>query len=81
MDATSSHRPDPERLGGTLAYIDEADDIAARLRNHMRSVDKDKDFFERIAIVVSGDENLTKAHARFLESWIIRMAQRAGAPA
>ena len=68
--------PDPERPGGTLAYIGEADDVAARLRIHVRSADKD--FFDRLAIVVSSDENLTKAHARFLESRIIRMMRQAG---
>ena len=71
--------PDPERPGGTLAYIGEADDVAARLRIHVRSADKD--FFDRLAIVVSSDDNVTKAHARFLESRIIRMARQAGAVA
>jgi hypothetical protein len=45
--------PDPDRSGGTLVYIGEADDVAARLRIHMRSADKD--FFDRLAIVVSSD--------------------------
>lgn len=71
--------PDPERPGGTLAYIGEADDVAARLRIHVRA--SDKDFFDRLAIAVSSDESLTKAHARFLESRIIRMARQAGAVA
>ncbi len=37
------------------------------------------DFFDRVAFVVSTDENLTKAHARFLESQLIRIAKEAGA--
>lgn len=69
--------PDPERPSGTIAYIGEADDVAARLRIHLRS--GDKDFFTRLAIVVSSDDNLTKAHARFLESRLIRLVQQAGA--
>lgn len=69
--------PDPERLGGTIAYIGEADDIAARLRVHLRS--GDKDFFNRLAIVVSSDDNLTKAHVRFIESKLIKLVQLAGA--
>jgi hypothetical protein len=68
--------PDPERLGGTIAYIGEADDVAARLRTHLRS--GDKDFFTRLAIVVSSDDNLTKAHVRFIESKLIRMVRQAG---
>jgi hypothetical protein len=59
--------------------IGEADDVAARLRIHVRSADKD--FFDRLAIVVSSDNNLTKAHARYLESRVIRMARQAGAVA
>jgi hypothetical protein len=69
--------PDPERLGGTIAYIGEADDVAARLRIHLRS--GDKDFFTRLAIVVSSDDNLTKAHVRFIESKLIRLARQADA--
>ena len=69
--------PDPERPSGTIAYIGEADDVAARLRIHLRS--GDKDFFNRLAIVVSSDDNLTKAHARFLESKLIRLARQADA--
>jgi hypothetical protein len=68
--------PDPERLGGTIAYIGEADDVAARLRIHLRS--GDKDFFTRLAIVVSSDDNLTKAHVRFIESKLIRLVREAG---
>lgn len=51
--------PDPERPGGTLAYIGEADDVAAG-SGSIRSTDKD--FFDRLAIVISVDENLTKVH-------------------
>jgi hypothetical protein len=67
--------PDPERLGGTIAYIGEADDVAARLRIHLRS--GDKDFFTRLAVVVSSDDNLTKAHVRFIESKLIRLVRQA----
>ncbi len=68
--------PDPEKPGGTVAYIGEADDVAARLRFHLRS--GDKDFFDRMAVAVSSNENLTKAHARFLESRLIRLVREAG---
>src|SRR4051812_36223845 len=57
--------PDPERADGQLAYIGEADDVAARVRNHLRS--ETKDFADRFAFVVSADEALTKAHVRYLE--------------
>jgi len=69
--------PDPLRPGGNVAYVGEADDVATRLRIHLRS--GDKDFFDRVAIAVSSDDNLTKAHARFIESRLIKLVQQAGA--
>lgn len=39
--------PDPDRPGELLAYIGETDDIAARMRYHLRS--DSKDFFDRVA--------------------------------
>jgi hypothetical protein len=68
--------PDPERAGALVAYIGEADDVAARMRYHVSS--GDQDFFERVAVVVSADDNLTKTHARYLESQLIRATQLAG---
>lgn len=68
--------PDPEHDDRLLAYIGETDDIAARMRYHLRS--DSKDFFDRVAIVVSSDEALTKAHARYLESRLIRLTLDAG---
>jgi hypothetical protein len=35
------------------------------------------DFFDRVAVAVSSDDNLTKAHARVLESQLIRLATEA----
>jgi len=74
--STSLVGPDPDRPGGLLVYIGEADDVAARLRIHLRS--ETKDFFDRLLIVVSSADNLTKAHVRYIESQLIRMAQQAG---
>ena len=48
-----------------------------RLRSLAGDRDDDKDFFERVMFVVSKDENLTKAHARFLESQLIRAVKAA----
>lgn len=64
--------PDPDRFGGTIAYVGEADSVGTRLRRH--DADDAMDFFDRAAMVVSNDDNLTKAHARFLEGRLIRLA-------
>jgi hypothetical protein len=69
--------PDPEREGGLLAYIGEADDIAKRIRIHLGT--EAKDFADRFAFVVSADNNLTKAHVRYLEARLIHLIKDAGA--
>jgi hypothetical protein len=68
--------PDPDRVDGILCYIGEADDIAKRMANHLRS--DAKDFADRFAFVVSADEALTKAHVRYLEGRLIRLVTEAG---
>ena len=68
--------PDPERTNGLKVYIGEADSVGKRLRRHDSG--DEMDFFDRAAFVVSKDENLTKAHARFLESQLVRLAKEAG---
>lgn len=67
---------DPELPGRQLAYIGEADDVAKRLYQHAR--DESKDFWDRAVVLTSKDTNLTKAHARYLESRFIALATRAG---
>ncbi len=49
--------PDSERV-----YVGEAEDVFRRLLQH-----RDKDFWTEAVAVVSKDENLNKAHAKFLE--------------
>jgi hypothetical protein len=71
--------PDPDKVDGVLAYIGEADDIAARMRIHLRS--ESKDFFDRVVFLVSSDEMLTKGHVRYLESRLIKLTQEAGSVA
>lgn len=66
---------DPESLSREWAYIGEADDVLKRLAIHSR--DERREFWERTVIVVSKDENLTKAHVRYLESRLLQMAREA----
>lgn len=65
---------DEEALGETRCYIGEADDIAGRVRHHLR----DKEFWDRIVVITSKDANLTKSHGRYLESKLIELASKAG---
>lgn len=66
---------DPESPGGVLAYIGEGDDVKKRLYSHARPADQGgKDFWDRAIVLTSKDMNLTKAHARYLESRFIALA-------
>lgn len=68
--------PDPELPSRPKVYVGEGDDVAARLIAH----DKDpaKDFFERVCLVVSKDEDFTKAHCRYLEGRLIAAIKSTG---
>jgi hypothetical protein len=64
-------------------YIGETDNVAARLKQHNRNEDKNsagsgKDFWETVCLVTSKDENLTKAHVKYLESCLIKIATDVG---
>lgn len=62
-----------------LLYIGEGDDVGERLRSHNKPEDKGgKDFWNRAVVLTSKDSNLTKAHARYLESRFISIATKAG---
>lgn len=68
--------PDPENPYRCEVYVGESDDIAVRLKNHDK--DDNKEFCEQVALVVSKDENLTKAHVRYLEARLIEIIRQSG---
>ena len=68
--------PDPADASRSLVYVGEGDQVGTRLKNH--DADETKDFFTRAVFVVSKDENLTKAHGRYLESRMISAIKQAG---
>ena len=59
--------------GSPSAYIGEAEVIRARLKEH-----KSKEFWVSAIVFVSKDENLTKAHVRYLESRLLAEATAVG---
>ena len=63
---------DPES-GRAAVYIGEAESIRDRVKGHL-----DKDYWNHIAFFTSKDENLTKAHIRYLEGRLIEQAKQAG---
>jgi hypothetical protein len=69
---------DPESVGGLIAYVGEGDDVSKRLYQHSRPEDLGgRDFWDRAIVITSKDTNLTKAHARYLESRFITLALQA----
>lgn len=65
---------DPESVGSRLAYVGQSDNVGNRLAQH----DARKAFWTEVVIVTSKDENLTSAHARYLESRLFRLAKSIG---
>ncbi|NNN22063.1 MAG: GIY-YIG nuclease family protein [Acidimicrobiales bacterium] len=62
----------------TAVYIGESDNVGERLKKHALPVDRGgKDFWDRAIVLTSKDSNLTKAHARYLESRFISIAKQA----
>lgn len=62
---------DPESGRGAV-YVGEAESIRERIKSHLA-----KDFWNHVVFVV-GNENLTKAHVRYLEGRLIDQAKAVG---
>jgi len=67
---------DPNLPGRQLVYVGEGDQVKTRLVAH--DADEAKEFFTRAVLIVSKDDNLTKAHGRYLESRLIAAIRGAG---
>ncbi len=66
---------DPEGGFKPLVYLGESDSVGKRLAQHNK--DESKEFFDKVTFITSKDQNLTKAHVRFLESRLISIAAEA----
>ncbi|MBU1276589.1 MAG: GIY-YIG nuclease family protein [Proteobacteria bacterium] len=60
---------DPQDQDRMKVYVGEAENIKNRLITHNN--DENKDFWSYTYFVISKDDNLTKAHVRYLESLLI----------
>jgi len=63
---------DPES-GNPTIYVGEAEKIRDRIKTHL-----ERDFWNHVVYFTSKDENLTKAHIRYLEGKLIEQARIAG---
>lgn len=70
---------DPDGGALPLVYIGESDDVSNRLKQHNRNEESGgKDFWESVCLITSKDQNLTKAHVKYLESQLIRQMSASG---
>jgi hypothetical protein len=65
--------PSETAPSGLGVYVGEGDEVWSRLANH----DDKKEFWTWVVIFVSKDENLTKAHVRWLEATLVREIKNA----
>lgn len=63
---------DPE-TGSQVAYVGEAEVVVDRLKQH-----RGKEYWNSAIVFVSKDENLTKAHIRYLEGRVLELATQVG---
>ncbi len=68
--------PDPDDPFRQQLYVGQSETVGRRLVEH--DSDAKKDFFDRAIVFVSKDENLTNAHARFLERHLTNRIKTAG---
>jgi len=66
---------DPEDPDSPIVYVGESDDVGKRLAHHNK--DEDKDYWDNTVVITSKDQNLTKAHARYLEARLIAIISNA----
>lgn len=64
---------DPDGSSRPMVYVGESDNVGNRLKQHNK--DEVKDFWERAIVITSKDQNLTKAHVRYLEGRFISIAK------
>ncbi|HAV87588.1 MAG TPA: DUF4357 domain-containing protein [Pseudomonas sp.] len=63
---------DIEHPGRMIGYIGETEDLARRLLRHEN--DASREFWTDTIVFTSKDENLTKAHVRYIEAELIKIA-------
>lgn len=63
-----------EATGDPAAYVGEAEEVGKRLKQHHLN----KDYWNQVVAFVSKDENLTKAHIKYLEGKLIELGLQTG---
>jgi hypothetical protein len=64
---------DLEHVARLRIYVGEGDEVFTRIKTHNN--DESMDFWDRVLLFVSKDENLTKAHVRYIERRLLERAR------
>jgi hypothetical protein len=64
---------DPDQPSKSKVYIGEGDNVADRIKTH--SADDSKEFWTHACFITSKDQNLTKAHVRYLENRLVNLTK------
>lgn len=71
--------PDPENNLRFKVYVGESDNIAECLKQHNCPEEQGgQDFWEKVCLVTSKEQSLTKAHVKHLEGVLVRLVRHAG---
>lgn len=71
--------PDPDNNLRLKVYVGESDNLSERLKQHSQKIEEGgQDFWERVCLVTSKEQSLTKAHVKHLESVLVRLVRHAG---
>jgi len=62
-----------DETGNDVVYVGEAEQVASRIQQHLSS----KDFWNEAVCFTNKDENLTKAHVKYLESKLVLLINQA----
>jgi len=62
-----------EDTGHDAVYIGEAEQVSSRIQQHLSG----KDFWNEVVCFTNKDENLTKAHVKYLESRLVALTNQA----
>lgn len=66
--------PDPDKPGGTRAYVGSGNSVAERIKQSALK----RDFWETAITVTTSDDDLSKGHAEYLEARLIQVTAQAG---
>ncbi len=73
LESTLNNHENQEDLNSQ--YVGEAEEFSKGIRHHNKNNKNNKDFWNVVMVFTSEDDNLTKAHVKYLESKIVQQVK------